>query len=193
MVLAGYWVTFLNLNNLNSNLMSSLSNILTQLNERTNESVLINNEPFKYFADKSRLFSYFGTIKADSTRLLVDVDDKSDSLKITQINHEFNLISKDLFEKFRAVKTNVNNFDNYTQANLTCLGFGSATWIARQLTELKRVYDEILCVKQNRLDSGCRQNGIDSSLFKSLIREASHLINNRYPPGENQHLRNTSH
>ncbi len=68
---SGYWITFLNLNNLNSKLMSALSNFLTQLNDRK-EDIQINNESFKLFkpTQQNDLFTYFAVCDSSYDKLI---------------------------------------------------------------------------------------------------------------------------
>ena len=83
--------------------MSSLSNVLTQLNDRK-ENIQINNDTFKLFkpAQQNDLFGYFAICDHSYDKLMTN--SKIDSLRITKIDNCLNKISKDLLEKFQAVK-----------------------------------------------------------------------------------------
>lgn len=155
MVLSGYWITFLNINNFTTSLMSSLSNTLTQINERK-ENILINNEEYAFSFDKSNLFSYFGVMQSPNT-LPMSTDAETDSLKITRINHEFNLVSKDLFEKFRVVKTTseMNELESFLHSNLVVSGFETSTELCKQLLKLKILYQDILNAKNKNFSNKC--------------------------------------
>jgi hypothetical protein len=157
MCLGGYWLALLNINNLSSQLMSSLSNILTQINERR-PLVLVNNEECKLHAavdttNQRRLFSYFATIQSCSDHYLTDESAGVDSLKITRINHEFTLISKDLFEKFRVMKTRktAQAADTFVMFNLITNGFSSNTSLCNELSQLEFFYKNFISLKQNRI------------------------------------------
>ncbi len=144
-VVSGYWVTFLNLNNLNSRLMSSLSNVLSQVNERK-ENIQINNDSFKLHVKEPKEFSaYFATSDSSYDRLVTN--SKVDSLKITKIDSCLYKISKDLLEKFQVVKTNLKHAANtrsFFDSNLTISGFKTSSMLSAKLIKLNEIYSTIL-------------------------------------------------
>lgn len=175
MVLGGYWVTFLNLQNLTPSLMSLLSNILTQINSRQ-EKVSINNEQFISVLKSPNIkFANFATVEDLDHRYLTD--SPIDSLKVTKIDHHFSLISKDLLDKFRIVKYENTNLKNFIDLNLITSGLVNHDAISTDLLKFYNVYKNLLKVKTDFN----KKNGyvIDSSIFKLIIREAANLIHNR--------------
>lgn len=167
-----YWIAFLNLNQLTSSLMSSLSSTLTQINERK-EKILINNEElltqFSSQQSSSHLFAYFAIIQGGRSNAAVaantdtnEHDQKAasssadlDSLKITRLNHELTMLSKDLFEKFRVVKTcvDVDLLKSFAYSNLIANGFSGASSsnLCAHLVELRDLYQYVLISKNNNL------------------------------------------
>lgn len=141
MVISGYWITFMNINNLSVPLMSSLSNVLTQINERK-DSVVINNDPYK----SSQVliegaFTYFATIEPYEYS---SINSHIDSMQITKIDHYFNLISKDLFEKFKIIKSDFENLENYLSLNLVSNGFSQNDQISSEILRILKIYNSLL-------------------------------------------------
>jgi hypothetical protein len=187
-VSGGFWVTFLNLQSLSTSLMSSLSSVLTQISDRK-ESILINNETVRFVYATANAttnpkngsqFAFFGSIEATNDTYLAN--SLIDSLKITKIDHYFNLISKDLLDKFKILNsTNLDensNLKNFIQTNLILKGFRSFEQLTDELVMLSEVYLKYLKVMIKRNDS--KQDTIDPFLISNYIREAScFLFNNK--------------
>lgn len=141
MVISGYWITFMNLNNLSLQLMSALSNVLTQVNERK-DSILINNDPYTASQTlKNSTFTYFATIEPFNCS---SINSHIDSLRITKIDHYFNLISKDLFEKFRIVKSDFDNLKNYLSLNFMSNGFSQNELLTNEILRIVKIYNSML-------------------------------------------------
>lgn len=145
LVIGGYWVTFINIHNLSTKLMSALSNVLTQLNDK-NETITINNEKFKFFPNDQIVFATTSQFNQYLTNSTID------SLKITKIDHYLNLISKDLLDKFRIVKLNDLDSKSFISANLIANGFSTSHELGQNLIELIDLYKNIL--KQNLVRNG---------------------------------------
>ena len=186
-VSGGFWVTFLNLQSLSTSLMSSLSSVLTQICDRK-ESISINNEAVRFVyataaaasAQKNARspFTFFGSI--ESTKDTYLANSLIDSLKITKIDHYFNLVSKDLLEKFKIISSNTfdenSNLKNFIQTNLILNGFRTYEQLTDDLVMLSEVYLKYLKVMIKRNDS--KQDSVDPFLISNYIREASCLIFN---------------
>lgn len=147
-VLGGYWVTFLGLHNLSSKIMSVLSNTMTQLIEKS-EYILINNDKFKtpnfdiiIFATTSECNKYL-------------TNSSIDSLKITKIDHFFNLITKDLFDKFRVVRFEDLDANSFISSNLISNGFNNRN-LSQELINLIDLYKNVL--KENLVRNGKLSN-----------------------------------
>lgn len=177
-------------------LMSSLSNVLTQVNDRK-EIININNENYKFLQKSHGLFAYFATINHPGDKILTD--SKIDSLKITKIDHYFNSMSKDLLEKFRIVKADYQNLNNYLNSNLLANGFKLNELICNELVKFNLIFNDILfsrfkktgkCkffkLRNKKLKAnknykflGSRSDSLDSTIFKFLVNEASNLVLNK--------------
>lgn len=145
LVIGGYWITFVNIHNLSTKLMSALSNVLTQLNDK-NETITINNEKFKFAPNDQIVFATTSQCNQYLTNSTID------SLKITKIDHYLNLISKDLLDKFRVVKLNDLDSNSFISANLIANGFSTSHELGQNLIELVDLYKNIL--KQNLVRNG---------------------------------------
>ena len=144
MVVGGYWITYLNIQNLSQSLMSLLSNMLTQVHDRK-DTISINNEQFSTVIKTSQTFAFFST--AEDFNNIFLTDSNIDSLKITKIDHFFSLISKDLLDKFRVIKFDYNNLRNYIDYNLISNGISNNESICSELMKLYYVYKNVLNVK----------------------------------------------
>ncbi|CAF0814108.1 unnamed protein product [Brachionus calyciflorus] len=174
MVISGYWITFLNINNLSMKLMSSLSNVLTQINERK-ESVIINNDSYPSSPNfKNKIFTYFATIEPLNKSLN---NSHIDSLRITKIDHYFSLLSKDLFEKFRIVKSDYENLQSFVDLNLISNGFKSNELLTNEILKIVRIYNSMFQCETKK--SHPNFSLLDSFFLKFLIREASVLVHNK--------------
>lgn len=196
-VSGAFWVTFLNIQSLSTSLMSSLSSVLTQICERK-ESILISNETVRLAyatagtgttTKSSSPFAFFGSI--ESTKDTYLANSLIDSLKITKIDHYFNLISKDLLDKFKIVNSNPLdenlNLKNFIQTNLILNGFRTFEQLTDELVMLTEVYLKYLKVMIMRNDS--KQDSIDPFLISNYIREASCMIYNKKLQNH-QHFKN---
>lgn len=143
-VVGGYWVTFLGLHNLSSKLMSVLSNITTQIIEKQ-EYIIINNEKFQASASNSLIFA----TTSESNKYLTNSN--IDSLKITKIDHFFNLITKDLFDKFRVIRFDDLESSSFIGSNLIANGFNNRD-LSQDLLNLVDLYKNVL--KQNLVRNG---------------------------------------
>ena len=146
-VLAGYWVTFLNIHKLSSKLMSSLSNVLTQLAD-PNGTIIINNEKFTLTSNEIIFFATAGPTNEYLTNSRID------SLKITKIDHYFNLISKDLLDKFRIVRLDDLEIRSYIYSNLISNGFNKSEELTQNLLDLIDLYKNVL--KQSLIRNGIK-------------------------------------
>lgn len=152
--------------------MSALSNALTQINERK-ERVLIGNEELTFAATPPSpnhiAVAYFGLV-ATATQHSSSLSSVSqlpsqehpdhetqhrqltlvDSLRLIRIDHEFNVISKDLFEKFRVVRTSVQWWHeserNFVNSSLLSNGFKTCKDLSIQLGRIKDFYVDILSI-----------------------------------------------
>ena len=149
-VLGGYWVTFLNIHKLSSKLMSCLSNILNQLSE-SNETISINNEKFPLSTNIEIMF--FATTGKTNEYL---TNSKNDSLKITKIDHYFNLISKDLLDKFKIVRLDDLDIKSYINSKLISNGFSKSDELTQNLLDLIELYKHVL--KQSLIRNGIKLN-----------------------------------
>jgi hypothetical protein len=142
MALGAYWITFVNIQNLSASLMSFLSNILTQINDRK-ENVTINGEKFYSSSVKSsQTFAYFSTVEnLNHTNLS---DSKIDSLKVTKIDHYFSMFSKDLFDKFRIFKFDYYNLKNFIDFNLLSNGLVTTDSVSNELMKLNYIHENLL-------------------------------------------------
>ena len=141
----GFWIGFLNIENLSSKLVSSLSSLLTQLNERK-ETIAINNEKCNLFSKSNYQFAYFATSKSAAR----DLNDSSiDSMKITKIEHHFNSISKDLLEKFRVVRLETLNRKALIESSLITNGFTTSHSLADQIAQIVHMFTNILHQTRN--------------------------------------------
>lgn len=150
-----YWIAFHRLNLLSTSLMSSLSNVLTQINERK-DRVVIGNEEYTFSAANTSTTDvvrvYFGIV-VNHPRLSNRLDEQHDTLRLTRIDHEFNSISKDLLEKFRIVRTSVERWRdferNYLHSALVCNGFQNSEELCNQLGRIKAYYLDILTINSS--------------------------------------------
>lgn len=148
-------MAFHRLNELSTSLMSSLSSVLTQINERK-ERVTIGNEELVLSTSQSDSTSaYFGIVVTGSDYHPDDEDIvRVDSLKITSIEHEFNAISKDLFEKFRVVRIDHVPLEverrNFLSSSLVTRGFTKNDEISTFLYRVKSFYQDILTCYYSR-------------------------------------------
>jgi hypothetical protein len=143
MVTCGSWITFLNLENLSTHIMSSLSNVLSQFNQRK-EQIQINNEPYK-LCNTHPLFACFAQTVEEKGKQLNN--SKIDSLKITRIEHHLNLISKDILDKFQVVHIKFSNLSSFFSSNLIAHGFD----ISNQLTVQNGLKKKFLLTNLNLL------------------------------------------
>jgi hypothetical protein len=126
--------------------MSCLSNILTQLSE-SNETISINNEKFPLSTNNEIMF--FATTGQTNEYL---TNSKIDSLKITKIDHYFNLISKDLLDKFKIVRLDDLDIKSYINSNLISNGFSKSDELTQNLLDLIELYKHVL--KQSLIRNG---------------------------------------
>lgn len=144
MVISNFWLTFLNIQNLSSKLMSCLSTILGQINDRQ-ETVTINNTPVNltnYDDSKPKqIFAYFATTHTCNEHLR---DAKVDSLKITRLDHYLNKISKQLLECFRVVHFDFDQFKCVIKSNLIAHGFQSIDEFTNEIIKLVDLYKMVL-------------------------------------------------
>jgi hypothetical protein len=153
--------------------MSSLSNVLSQYNQRK-EQIQINNEPYKLFSNQ-HLFACFAHTVGEKGKQLNN--SRIDSLKITRIEHYLNLIAKDLLDKFQIVHIKFSNLSSFFSSNLFAHGFKLSDELTVQYGLITSTsfdiefFFKIFCFQVDILGKYLHPN-----LVLNVIKEASSLI-----------------